>query len=118
MGHDGGDQCRCCSSELILQARCQWRLALGEVEIRAGWISFAGDRHCLYSMRCRSALFGLSERKRMVGAERKREPCVWILWKSDGPKKKEEEEGEKGMYTRVWCLGSGSGISLTKSRNI
>ena len=116
MGHDGGDQCRCCSSELILQARCQWRLALGEVEIRAGWISFAGDRRCLYSVRWRSALFGLSERKRMVGAERKREPCVWVLRESDEKKKK--KKGEKGMYTRVWCLGSGSGIGLTKSRNI
>ena len=45
------------------------------------------------------------------GAERKREPCVWVLGESDGGKKK-----EKGMYTRVWCLGRGSGMGPTKSR--
>ena len=57
------------------------------VEIGTGWISFAGDRCCLYLMRWRLVLFGLGERKRMEG-ERKREPCVWVLGKSDGKKKK------------------------------
>ena len=50
------------------------------VEIGTGWISFAGDRRCLYSMKWRLVLFGLGERKR--------EPCVWVLGKSDGKKKK------------------------------
>ena len=35
------------------------------MEIDARWISFAGDRRCLYSVRWRSVLFGLGERKRM-----------------------------------------------------
>ena len=80
------------------------------VEIGTGWISFAGDRCCLYLMRWRLVLFGLGERKRMEG-ERKREPCVWVLGKSDGKKK-------KGMYTQVWCSSSVSGMGPTKSRNI
>ena len=47
------------------------------------------------------------------GVERKREPCVWVLGESDGKKKKKKE---KGMYTRVWCSGRGSGMGPTKSR--
>ena len=39
--------------EVILQAGCWWRLTLGEVEIGVGWISFAGDRRCLDSVRGR-----------------------------------------------------------------
>ena len=27
-----------------------------------------------------------------------------------------EKKKEKGMYTRVWCLGRGSGMGPTKSR--
>ena len=73
------------------------------MEISARWISFAGDRRCLYSVRWRLALFGLDERKRMEG-RRGRENCVWVLGESDEKKKK---KGEKWMYTQVWCSGSG-----------
>ena len=62
------------------------------VEIDTGWISFAGDRRCLYSMKWRLVLFGLGERKRTEG-ERKREPCVWVLGKSDGKKKRDVYAG-------------------------
>ena len=61
MGYDGGDLRRCCPSEVILQARCRWRSALGKVEIGAGRISIARDRCCLYLVRWRSMLFVLGE---------------------------------------------------------
>ena len=110
MGHNGGDRCRCCPLEVILQAGCRWRSTLGEVEISARWISFAGDRRCLYSVRWRSALFGLDERKRMEG-RRGRENCVWVLGESDEKKKKKEKSGCIHRYG-AQVVGS------IKSRNI
>ena len=57
------------------------------MEISAGWISFAGDWQCLYSVRWRSALFRLGERKRMEG-RRGRENCVSRYWGRVMKKKK------------------------------
>ena len=73
---------------------------LGEVEIDAVWTQWEEENG---------------------GVERKREPCLWVLGESDGKtiiKKKNFKKEKKGMYTRVWCLGSGSGMGPTKSRNI
>ena len=95
LGHDGGDWCRCYPSEVILQAGCWCRSALGKVEINAGWISFARDRCCLDLVRWKSALFGLGERKRMEGRRRVCTVClgIWGEWW-----KKRKKKGEKRIY--------------------
>ena len=69
------------------------------MEISAGWISFAGDWRCLYSVRWRSALFRLGERKRMEG-RRGRENCVWVLGESDEKKKRRKVDVYAGMVLR------------------
>ena len=104
LGHDGGDWRHCCPSKVILQARCQWRSALGEVEISVGWISFARDQRCLDSMRWRSALFGLGERKRTEGRRGVCTVCLGIegeWWKKRRKRRKGDLWGERG-YTWVW----------------
>ncbi|KAM3758160.1 hypothetical protein ACB098_01G021900 [Castanea mollissima] len=98
MGHGGGDWNCCYPLEVILQARCQWRS--GKVEIGAGWISFARDLRCLYSVRWRL---------RCLDSVKGREPCVWVLQESD-----EKKKGEKGMYTQLTCSSNGSGMGPTK----
>ena len=59
-------------------------------------------------------LFRLGERKRMEG-RRGRENYVSRYWGRVMKKKENNEDlwGERG-YTRVRCLGSGSGMSPTK----
>ena len=94
LGHDGGDWRCYCLSEVILQAGCQCRSALGEVEIGDRWISFARDQRCLDSMRWKSALFGLGERKRMEGQRRVCIVCLGI----GGEWLKKNKKGEKGIY--------------------
>ena len=54
--------------------------------------------------RWRSALFVLREEERID---------VWVLGESDG-KKEEKKRKEKGMYTQVWCSGSGLGMGPQK----
>ena len=105
LGHDGGDQHRYCSSEVILQAGCRWRSALGGfllLEISAIWTRWGGDRRCLDSVRGR-------EWRGREGFVR----CVWVL----GEKKKEKKKGfmgreriHAGMVTvsLTWCSESGS----------
>ena len=62
---------------------------MGEVEIDVGWISFAGDRHCLDSVRGREWRDG--EGFLLV--------CL-VIAESDG-KKRGDLWGERG-YTWVW----------------
>ena len=70
------------------------------VEIGTGWISFAGDQRYLYSVRWRSALFGLGERKRMEG-QRGRENRVSGYW-GRVMKKKRKGDVYVGMVLRQW----------------
>ena len=109
LGHDGGDQHRCCPSEVILQAGCRWRSALGGfllLEISAIWTWWGEDRRCLDSVRGRE----WRGREGFV-------PCVWILGESDEKKKRKKKwrfmGGERihtGMVivSLTWCSGSGS----------
>ena len=79
MGHDGGDRCCCCPSEVILQAGCQWRLVLfvlSDVEIDIVWTRW--------------------EEEDGGGEEEERTVCLGIggEWR----KKKRKKKGEKVIY--------------------